>query len=246
MKEIIMSPGTAAYEFDELAGYSTAVFYLERACHDFLIDTFCGPDAMAAVLEARKRCGSGKPLIIVNTHYHWDHVWGNSAFKSCDIAAHSLCAQRLEESWEEQLLENGVYYMGERKMCLPGILFDEALKFPEDGIILRYTPGHTDDCISIFDEKERMLFAGDNLELPLIHIEDPDLNAYENTLRQYLDWQPEHVFASHTTCMGRKDIEDALAYIEGVKHGMPPRFSDPAAQLVHLENMKFLACCKRQ
>ena len=245
MKEIILAPGTAAYEFDELAGYTTSVFYLERACHDFLIDTFCGPDAMASLLEARGKRENGKPLIIVNTHYHWDHVWGNSAFAGKDIAAHRLCAQRLRESWEEQLQENGVYYMGERRMCLPGILFDKTLAFPEDGIVLMYTPGHTDDCISVFDEKEGMLFAGDNLELPLIHIEDPDLEAYETTLRLYLNKNPRHIFASHTTRMEPKDIADALAYIKGLKQGSDQLFSDSGAEQVHLNNKRFLAC-KRQ
>lgn len=246
MKEILLAPGTTAYEFDELTGYTTSVFYLERTRHDFLIDTFCGPDAMASLVKARESRGSGKPLIVVNTHYHWDHVWGNSTFGSSVIAAHRLCAQHLKDSWEEQILENGTYYMGERVMCLPGLLFDDELNFPEDGIILKYTPGHTDDCISVFDEREGMLFAGDNLELPLVHIEDLNLDAYERTLQLYLSNKPRHVFASHTTCMGQKDIVDTLDYIGQLKQGREPNLTIPGAQQVHRENIRFIACGKGQ
>ena len=48
-------------------------------------------------------------------------------------------------------------------MCLPNLVFDGSLYFPEDGVRVFYTPGHTVDCISVFDEVDRVLNAGDNI-----------------------------------------------------------------------------------
>ena len=48
------------------------------AKYNYIIDTGLGSGSVAPILEY---IGSDtKPIIVVNTHYHWDHVWGNWVF----------------------------------------------------------------------------------------------------------------------------------------------------------------------
>ena len=54
------------------------------------------------------------------------------------------------EKWE-------IYIMGEVEMCLPNLVFENAIYFPDDKIRIFHTPGHPIDSISVFDEEEKVL-----------------------------------------------------------------------------------------
>lgn len=52
-----------------------------------------------AVLEAVRGAGGGAVGLLVNTHYHGDHVFGNPAFPpETDILAHARCRTRLVDA----------------------------------------------------------------------------------------------------------------------------------------------------
>lgn len=40
-------------------------------------------------------------IAVINTHYHWDHVWGNAQFPKLPIWGHVRCAEFLKSSGEE-------------------------------------------------------------------------------------------------------------------------------------------------
>jgi len=131
--------------------------------HNFIIDTGTGSDPVHAMLEYIEK--DSKPLVVVNTHGDWDHVAGNWVLEDRMIIAHVLGREVMDKEWEKQVQiakEEDRCFEGEIRKCLPNILFEESLHFPEDGIRLFHTPGHTRGCISIYDSVDKVLHAGDS------------------------------------------------------------------------------------
>jgi len=133
--------------------------------HNFLIDTGVGESSVKAVLEYLGN--DPKPIIAVNTHAHWDHIFGNSALEGSIIVSHTLCRETIDREWDTKIKESiqeasRDYIDAEIHKCLPNLVFDTSLYFPEDGIALFHTPAHTPDGISIYDAVDKTLHTGDN------------------------------------------------------------------------------------
>ncbi len=128
---------------------------------NFVIDTGLGSRSVSPVLEYLH--GNYKPVVVVNTHYHWDHVWGNWMFKNSVIVSHTKGRELMEKYWDEDLAKNKDAIDGEVYKCLPNLLFDDCMCFPDDGVKIFYTPGHSADCVSVYDEVDKVLYAGDNV-----------------------------------------------------------------------------------
>jgi len=126
---------------------------------NYLIDTNLGKNSVIPVIDYIGE--TNKPLIIINTHAHWDHVWGNHVFANNMIISHKNCRDELAKTWDEDFQKNAHFADGEVHKCLPNVTFDSNLHFADDGIYLFHTPGHTTSCISIYDEAEKILYVGD-------------------------------------------------------------------------------------
>ena len=131
--------------------------------HNFIIDTGVGSNSVAPLLE---HLGDDKkPIIVINTHGDWDHVYGNCVFENGIIVGHKLCCERMDMEWEEKMnmvKQRGQIMDGEVRKCLPNVTFEGTLHFPEDGISLFHTPFHTADDITVYDAVDKILHIGDN------------------------------------------------------------------------------------
>ncbi|MBC7958936.1 MAG: MBL fold metallo-hydrolase, partial [Vallitaleaceae bacterium] len=185
-----------------------------------------------------KNSNPQKEVVVINTHFHWDHIWGNCSFAKSDIIAHELSRCKMDEVWESQIQRNEKYVMGEIVKQLPNITFSEKLSFLQEGIELFHSPGHTKDCISVFDHQEGILYVGDNLEKPLIYVEDPDVTTYIATLKNYLAYKPKKIIASHTLEITEADLINTIAYLEGLLMGKEMQFASEYEKQIHEQNLK--------
>lgn len=131
--------------------------------HNFIIDTGTGGDFAKAMLDYL--ADDSLPIVVINTHHHWDHVYGNWMFADREIIAHRLCAELLDDVWDEMMERSksyGAFFMGEVRKHLPNKLIDAPLHFPEDGVTIFPNAGHSADCISVFDQNDKVLYLGDN------------------------------------------------------------------------------------
>lgn len=235
-----ISSNATAYTFDSIESYLTNVFLINSESKVFVIDTFCGSKYMEPILNILNTKLSNKEVIVINTHFHWDHVWGNCSFSNKNIISHVLCRQFLDEFWESQINENGKYILGKAKKHLPNITFNEKITFHNEGIELFYSPGHTADSISIFDHNERILYVGDNLEKPIIYVENMDIDTYIKTLKNYLDYKPSKIVASHTLNLTEEDIFYTIEYLKGLSSGKEMHFKTEYERKIHNQNLNLI------
>jgi glyoxylase-like metal-dependent hydrolase (beta-lactamase superfamily II) len=76
----------------------------ERA---MVIDTGCGPRQGRQILDAVREKTS-LPLVVVNTHAHYDHFFGNAVFAQAGVEefwAHENCAEEVGENGDAQRSE---------------------------------------------------------------------------------------------------------------------------------------------
>lgn len=178
--------------------------------YNYLIDTGLGSESVEPVMEYLK--SNGNPIIVINTHHDWDHIWGNCAFRDHTIIAHWRCREMILEEWEEMLIGNRQYVRGEASMYLPNLVFSDTLYFPDDKIRLFHTPGHTPDSISILDEVERVINVGDNIGdtvdeiLPSI---ETTKEVYLNTLSRYMALDIQACVSGHNVVLG-KEVFDMI------------------------------------
>jgi len=128
---------------------------------------------LADELREELKALPGSIAAVVNTHGHWDHVFGNGRFIESPIWGHVRCASMVVERGEEmrtKLIERATSEADDfREVVLTPpnrVLEDEAtLDLGDRQVELRYLGlGHTDNDIVITVPDASLLFAGDLLE----------------------------------------------------------------------------------
>ncbi|WP_027628039.1 MBL fold metallo-hydrolase [Ruminiclostridium cellobioparum] len=183
--------------------------------YNYIIDTGLGSLSISPVIEY---LGNNRnPVIAVNTHYHWDHIWGNGSLENCTIISHRLCRKIISEKWDEMLEKRKQFVRGEVQKCLPNLTFEDTIYFPDDKIKIFYTPGHTVDCISVLDEEEGVINTGDNIGDTMEEIVpsvETGKEVFINTLLKYKKMDFDTCVSGHNTVLGREVIDIILKEID--------------------------------
>jgi glyoxylase-like metal-dependent hydrolase (beta-lactamase superfamily II) len=175
------------FQFEEAISY--LVIGNERAA---VIDTGTG----LADLKSLIRKLTDRPVFVINTHTHWDHVGANSQFDNIACFNHPDCTGKLtagvsnnklrpsitgDSIWKE-LPEN----INPNTWAIPSVnpthVFEDGHIFELGGRTLEviYTPGHSPGSVCLLDRKNRILFTGDTFfPGPLYaHPEDVNITDY--------------------------------------------------------------------
>lgn len=139
---------------------------IEAGDHIILIDTQMPPfleDLEAAVMEVT---GGRAPTLVINTHFHGDHVLGNAHFAAlgASILAHHNVAERLANPVQSQLTGRTPEALDEA--FLPDILVSEAMmlsRFGVTGEVLHFANAHTDGDIIVNIADANIIHMGDLL-----------------------------------------------------------------------------------
>ncbi len=138
-----------------------------------VVDTRTTPGHAAELRADIRRITSAPVRIVVNTHWHSDHTFGNHSFRPCVIWGHDRCrngllatgdAQRRELMTSRPDLADDV---ATTVIDPPDATFADSATVEVGGrpVELRYLGrGHTDADIAIVVADADVLFAGDLLE----------------------------------------------------------------------------------
>ena len=127
--------------------YQTNCYIVTHNNKDFIIDP--GVNATKWVKENVKN-----PVVILNTHGHFDHVWSNKEVSE-ELGLKIYCPKN-----DAFMLQKDPYGLG-MTPSTPDVLVEGDETFNFDGIEVKYHffPGHTPGCSAI--EIEGNLFTGD-------------------------------------------------------------------------------------
>ena len=195
-------------------GFDTIAAVVLTATRAIVFDTLVSPQAMAPVRDLLGDVAGRRRTVVVSSHHHWDHVWGNAAFRDCEIIAHGACPRlMLAQSRDPSPKLPPEPPEG---IVLPTITFGDGLVFVDgtETVRLIHAPGHTEDSVVLYLEEERVLLAGDAVEWPLPAFEQHGgYDDYVRTLHGLRGLGAETVVPSHGPPMDPSIIDANERYI---------------------------------
>jgi glyoxylase-like metal-dependent hydrolase (beta-lactamase superfamily II) len=204
------------FEEGETTLGQTIVYAIKGEKYIFLCDTQTGPKPMKLVKEYLKNELKHKKLIIFNSHYHWDHIWGNDYFENSIIVSHSKARENMIENAEDELKDNSKFVEGKINIKYPDITFDKKLTFEDEGVEFIYAPGHTSGHAICYDKKEKVVFVGDLVEEPMPMLLDKDLDAFRNSLEYLLTMDVKTYVTTHSYIATEDMVNLNLQYVKAV------------------------------
>ncbi len=207
-------------------GSSNTTIISGRNCL-IIVDTSLFPEKALKIRKFSQEI-FGKPIsLVINTHYHPDHTFGNAAFEDVNILSSKLTKEFMEQmdiNYIEKIWgkEDSKKY----HVSLPNSTFEEKLSLSECGVKMKLCNlgGHTPDSTIIFLEKEGILIAGD-LIFNNYHLEitdDSNIEDWKNALNILRDLSPFFVVPGHGEVGGLdliKSTKDYLMRIEAFVEG---------------------------
>jgi glyoxylase-like metal-dependent hydrolase (beta-lactamase superfamily II) len=173
-----------------------------------LIDTgFTSRISNSLLKEIKKRTNKHVRLVI-NTHDHSDHVFGNSVFAKATILAHNHCRARIIERGQERIK---AYRRLDRKLKedLDGISIVPPQRTYEEGFaenfggttlkIMHPAKGaHTKGDTMVLLPEDKILISGDVLSVNYHpNLEDADLPAWLSTLEAIKEMRVDQIVPGH-------------------------------------------------
>ena len=122
-----------------------------------VIDTMYGQEN----LQEAVRTLTDLPLMLVNTHGHFDHIYGNIYFDTAYLhpADWEIANAYFKTGKFIELMQR----TGRRPAKLRPITGETVIDLGDIGLEVYETPGHTPGSIVLLDRKDRILFSGDTV-----------------------------------------------------------------------------------
>ncbi|MDD4291262.1 MAG: MBL fold metallo-hydrolase [Clostridia bacterium] len=182
----------------------------------YIVDTGRGAGDAIQIKEYVEKHFEGKSLIVINTHWHFDHVWGNSVFADCPIIAQRECYKMYCDNFDRLTEEYAKKHKEIIEYCPPTFLVEETLYIEDDGLILFHTSGHTPDGLAILDKDDRVLYIGDNIgdtaEEPVPYLEQSKA-TYKTSLEYIKTLDFDLLASGHNEIQTKAFIDKILLLI---------------------------------
>jgi glyoxylase-like metal-dependent hydrolase (beta-lactamase superfamily II) len=227
-------------------GVRSTVLLGER--YTVVFDTLYSPRDMAPVSELADR--RRRPVLVVNSHADYDHVWGNGAFPLASIVGHEACRERFLDDGDvaatlRRLLPESPEEYSLVVLRPPDVTFSERLAIDAGGfsIVLHHLPGHKRDCIVAHVPEHGLLLGGDTIEDPIPLLDDGPLGAWSAALRAWAARTDVHtVIPSHGPVSGTELLVRNADYLDSLRDGPagwePPPDAAPFYERAHARNVR--------
>jgi len=187
-------------------------------------------DTLTSAKEAKRfirdiRAVSRKPIrYVVNTHYHLDHVFGNSEFVKLGavVIAQENDKKAMEKTAPDTLKNIGEYGftpqdMKGTKLAYPALAYGDRMTIDIGGqqielIHARYSHTVGDTLVYLPDRK--ILFAGDVLFTDYHpFLGEGNIEEWAKELDDIESMDVEKIIPGHGPLSGKKDLEDMKEYL---------------------------------
>jgi cyclase len=237
------SPGVIVFQRPDEGANASLIHTADGV---IVIDTTSCAADMQGLLDAAGVAPAGVRLVI-DTHMHSDHTWGNQLFDG-PILAHKLCranmAANLEGSWDLDAIRASIAERGQSepqwaeemrikvnglRITLPTETFEERRELEIGGIQVHviHVGGHTSGSCVVWLPQAGVLFTGDLIfEGRYPFIGDADVPDWIAALKRLPQFGAETVVPGHGKLCG----EGTMAALGDYLHGTWARTVDHLAQ----------------
>ena len=183
-----------------------------------LVDTQMTPQNCQMILETLTPQLATRGLLVVNSHQHDDHVWGNAALLSgtpiiaLEVSLSVANDPRFQQSLEQKQLEDSRF--ADVRIVAPNLTFTERFVIHGGDLTLELlpAPGHCADQLVVWIPEIRTLLATDAAEHPLP--EAQNLAALRKTLKTLQTLEPAVVLPCHGRTTDAGLLTRNLAYFD--------------------------------
>jgi len=179
---------------------------------------------LIATIEDRLGC---RPEILVNTHYHSDHTFGNQSFDVPIMAveqSRELMDQCRRTHWSREEIEK--FTKDDPTMAVewenleitpPTETFDEKKEFMFHGLPLVFerVGGHSPDSTMIYCAPHKIIYTGDlvfSQRYPTLLEHDGDLDGLLSALARLLYMDIETIFPGHGPACDKVTVQNLIDY----------------------------------
>jgi len=190
-----------------------------------LVDSLPFPNEAREMANFIPRVAPDGVRFVILTHYHADHAYGSYLFPEADLISHQLCRRFLQERGIPALEEAKAQepLLEEVELRLPDVTFegDEmALQVADEVIQLIWAPGHTQDLVMVYVERDKVLFASDTM-MPVPSIVDGKMEAFRRSLKRIRELEINNMVQGHgeVILVGEvgKAIDASLHYLDTIE-----------------------------
>jgi glyoxylase-like metal-dependent hydrolase (beta-lactamase superfamily II) len=234
--EIIKIDSVATAFIRPLEGVNAGLIHTPNGV--IFIDTTSSPAEVKGLLEALNICLEEVQLVI-NTHFHSDHTWGNQVF-TCPILAQRLCLERMESSvkneWSSEAFQSYIDDLTRTdpkkaedfrltvetlQIKLPDQVFEDRCEGDMGGLKYKiiHLGGHTPDLSVVWLPESRTLFASDLIfQGRYPYIFDADITAWIDRLGRLLEFDARVIIPGHGVMCGEAEILSLREYLQVTWH----------------------------
>jgi cyclase len=198
-----------------------------------VVDTLSTP-ALGRELAAAIRARTEKPVfLVINTHHHSDHVFGNQAFDA-PVVAHCALAGQLAQAAARDLMPLSIaawvsehpedsWLAEELELVYPQIVFDRRLVFdlPPTPMVIQHLGGHTPESCIVDLPDEGILFAADLVfEGRTPFLRDAHIGDTIRALATMQGLGPRTIVPGHGELCNMGYVARLQDYLEGLRSGV--------------------------
>ncbi len=221
------------YNFQEVISY-----LIVGTNRNILFDTGMG---MAKISDVVKQL-SPLPIVVINSHTHYDHIGGNTEFDTVFAVDTAYTHHFSTAGWPHSSIQEEVTPQAFCAKQLPGLdtaqyavrpYKEKIRRYLHDGDTLQLgnrilevmlVPGHTPDCVALLDREHGYLWTGDMFYEALIWLfmEGTDLDAYAKSIGRFAALSPElrQVFPAHNKPVAPPEhLLDLVVAFDSIRSG---------------------------
>jgi glyoxylase-like metal-dependent hydrolase (beta-lactamase superfamily II) len=201
------------------------LFVITTERYLIIFDTGNAPEQMQDIMNRVEDELKNRQLLVINSHQHFDHAWGNALFTNngsypASIVGHqnSMNAVKSEAFLKEFQAEKP--FLANVKLIPPTLTFSEKFTIHGGDLTLELfpTPGHSSDHISLWIPEIETILAADTAEHPIPYAApDGSTGQLEQDLELLKSFNPKIVLPCHGGTIEPALIDRNLHYFKTLR-----------------------------